>query len=691
MMSMPSMQTGLKVLWLGLSLIVVSLVSGQPNRPPPDFLPPPLPQDFQSNAPVSSNYNDDDIVDSLVLVDEPIQQVYRIIEELTGKMIVAQGNAPQVRINFNSRGSLTRKEAILALETLLSLNGITMTSLGEKFLRVVPTSSIRYQSPDMINGSTLDLPPSGRYYAKIYKLNYISVEDAVQIVNNIATPGLHTQVILSKSKALMVVDLLTNLQQIERIFTRVDVPTQLEEEMLFKSLSYISAVELKDRLTNMAQTSLNRYLGGNTFFEADERTNQIIILTQPRNVPLINQIIESLDVDSAPLTKTEVFYIKHAEAKEVATLLNALIRGQTINTGANVPGGATNPANRPETTPNPIQNTANLSARQDLEGQQQFSEYITIESDERSNAVLAYGTASDIRYIADVIDQIDIVLDQVKIDVIIAEVNIGNTNNRGIDRFGINLDSAKEITIGLNQLVGTDNSFGSPAADLPIRVGATLEAFTLNTVFQTAQTDSDVSILSTPSLMTTHNRKAVISSGERRPIITGTSTDNIGTSIRSSVDLTEIGIELTVTPLIGKNGVVQLEIEQTVETVTGTTTIDGNEQPIIGSRSATSFVSVADGQVIVLGGLQEQETRITENRIWLLGQIPLLGDWLFSSKTEQVNNQDLVIFIRPQIIYSSEDASRVSEETIRNNEREGTIRNFLDTGNLEEPEAGESP
>lgn len=162
----------------------------------------------------------------------------------------------------------------------------------------------------------------------------------------------------------------------------------------------------------------------------------------------------------------------------------------------------------------------------------QFSSFATIEPDERSNAIIAYGTPSDIRYISSLIDRIDILLAQVKIDVVIVEVNVGNSNKRGIDHFGINLDSAKEITVGLNQLVGLDGAFSTPA-DLPIRIGATLEDFTLNTVFQTAQSDSDVSILSSPTLVTTHNRKATIKAGEKRPLISASSTDMTGSSIRS--------------------------------------------------------------------------------------------------------------------------------------------------------------
>jgi len=659
------------------------------NRPPPSFTPPPLPAVLQENSRFSEGLNADDVVNQIVFVDEPVENVFRYLEELTGKTVLQQESLPTPLLNFNSRGSLTRAEAVQAIETILTLNGVSVTSLGDRFIKAVPTASIRYQSPDILESSTLAIPPSQRHYSKVFDIRHLSLDEVTQIVNNLQTPGLSTQLVLKKANAIMVTDSLTNLQQIERVLNKVDVPTKMDSQMIFRNLSFISADDLKVRLEAMAQGPLKRFMDGETYFEADERTNQIIIMTHPINVDIINEVINSLDVDAAPLTRTEVFYLKHAKSEEVASLLNSLVSGQTSATrrttsSSRVNTKRTSAATGPDATA-PV--AASTPGTADSDGaNDQFSPYITIEPDERSNAIIAFGTSSDLRYITDLINKVDIVLAQVRIDVIIAEVNIGDKYNRGIDSFGLNLDGTNEVTVGVNQLVGIDGTFASAISDLPIRVGATLENFTLNTVFQTAATDSDVTILSAPTLVTTHNKEASISAGEKRPVITGSSTDTNGTAIKSSVELQEIGIELKVTPLIGSNGIVQLEIEQTIENVNGTTLIDGNEQPIIGSRSAISYVSVGDGDVIVLGGLQEVQEKLTEGRMFLLGQIPLLGDWLFSSKRKEYTQQDLVIFIRPQVIYSTEQANQMSMDLIDRNLQEDKIQRYLETQHMSEPE-----
>lgn len=663
-----------------LGFVVEAAVKGSP----PTYSPPALPAELKKNSKFMEGFNPDDEIETLILVDEPIDQVFQILEDLTGKMVLKQESLPSPLLNFSSRGILTRAEAVLAIETILTLNGVSITSMGEKFLKAVPTASIRYQSPDIIMGSTLAQPSSQRHYSKVFTIHHLNLQEVTQIVNSLQTPGLSTQLILKKANAIMVTDSLTNLQQIERVLNRVDVPTKMNMEMIFRSLNYISAQDLKDRLDNMAQGPLKRFLDGEIHFEADERTNQIIILTEPGNVPILETVISSLDVDAAPLTRTEVYYLKHAEAGEVASLLNSLVSGQNAASRKTKTGSSNTRGMANNNVGVEISNQNNVSTVGDQVAGDQFSPFITIESDERSNSIIAFGTSTDIRYIADLIEKVDIVLAQVRIDVIIAEVNIGDKYNRGIDSFGVNIDSSNEITVGINQLVDLTGGFVNAVADMPIRVGATLENFTLNTVFQTAQSDSDVTILSAPTLVTTHNKEASIKAGEKRPIITASSTDlSGGSSIRSQVELTDIGIELKFKPLIGSNGIVQLEIEQTIDRVTGTTLIDGNEQPIIGSRSATSYVSVADGEVIVLGGLQQLDHSITEGRLFLLGQIPFLGDWLFSSTREKTQMQDLVIFIRPQVIYNTQDASRMSEQMIHKNPQSEGLLEYLKNDHFE--------
>ena len=133
-------------------------------------------------------------------------------------------------------------------------------------------------------------------------------------------------------------------------------------------------------------------------------------------------------------------------------------------------------------------------------------------------------------------------------------------------------------------------------------------------------------------------------------MISGYTTDaTTTTGTRTSVTQTEIGITLTVTPLIGNDGSVQLTIEQEVNDILGEILIDGNAQPRVGSRRTQSFVTVKSGEIIVLGGLQRvSDTRSTSR----LGPIPFIGD-LLGRRTRTDNRSDLVFFLRPVVLTNS--------------------------------------
>ena len=254
----------------------------------------------------------------------------------------------------------------------------------------------------------------------------------------------------------------------------------------------------------------------------------------------------------------------------------------------------------------------------------QFSDFVRIVADPRGNSIVAYGTPSDLVYLKEIVDKIDILLAQVRIEVIIAEVTLTKDRLRGIDAFtaDFNLMNASEINFGVT-------APGTSRVPSGFSFSGSVKDFSISAVIDTARRNSEVTVLSAPTIVTTHNQEATINVGESRPVITASQSDStLGTSIRSNIQFRDIGIELKVKPLIGANGIVQMEIDQKVESVVSTVTIDGNEQPIIGVRQATSFVSVADGQLIVLGGLQEVNETKGNSRLWLFGSIPVLGKTL---------------------------------------------------------------
>jgi general secretion pathway protein D len=153
------------------------------------------------------------------------------------------------------------------------------------------------------------------------------------------------------------------------------------------------------------------------------------------------------------------------------------------------------------------------------------------------------------------------------------------------------------------------------------------------------------------------------------------------------VSYKDIGITLKVTPLIGDDGGIQLNIDQTVDNDQGSVLIDGNEQPIIGHREATAFINVQDGQMAILGGLQSSGLTTDKSKLGLLYEIPILSN-LLGGRTKDLERTELVLFIRPHVVRPNE-ATADTHATIKGMSNRDQIKQFLNNPD-KMPDAKES-
>jgi general secretion pathway protein D len=632
--------------------------------------------------------NPDEIIGLIVLSDETALQVLDMLEKMTGKIILRRQDIAAVKINFNSRGELTKGEAVLALESLLSLNSIMLTDMGGRFMKAVPATSVNSHVPEMIVGSTLGLPASQQIYAKLFKFDYLQAEATS---GTTVTPLLSQNssvIVFPKSNAMLITDALINLQRIERIIDEMDKPQEIREEIQFIKLNYVQATEMQQRIENLITGPLKNYLEGTTSVTADERTNQLILITHPGNLDVIMNVIESVDVDAAPLTSSEVFPLRQAQAVDVVSIIDEIISGQKEGREEDAKVAKDNKKTEKKAdTPNlpnakPIAAaSANTTSSNASNSSLQFSNFVGLSADERTNAIVAYGTHSDLKTLGELINLIDRPLPQVRIEAIITQVQLEDNESRGIDSFNLdyNLTSLGDAGApGGNEVnVSGTTEAGSIAA-------MSLKDFSLDLVLKTAESQSNVRVLSTPIIVVSHNQEATINVSQSRPIVTSStsSLNNSSNNTRSSVEYRDIGIQLTVKPLIGSDGTVQMEVEQLIEDVLGEVEIDGNEQPIIGKREATSYLSVRDRDVIVLGGLQENRQKIGNGSLEGLGDLPLIGG-LFSSKRREYTRTELIIFIQPTILTNPSDAAQDTTEQINAAMETYAVRKYLETSDME--------
>lgn len=683
---------------------------------PPDGLPPPESAPAMPGALVAIPAAGDGaaMVDSIKLSDNPLSAVLDMLEQLTGRSVIRPQQLPTPTFTFNSHGPISKRDAIVAIESLLSLNNIAVAPLGDKFIKVVVITNIRTEAPELVLGTLRDRAPSGQVVSKLFRLEHLDTTTFQNQVQPFLSPGFGAVVPFQNSNTILVTDTISNLQRLEYVLEQVDKPRDLVTR--FYTLKFAQAQAVAEKIKSLIETTRSAFnkqgaqgnnsavpmppgvppppttegapgadaasaglgaalISATTSINFDERTNQVILVTDSSSVQFYQNLIEKLDVQADPSTQIAVIQVQHAQATEVASLLSSFVSGSGGSYSRSSTGGSTSRRTRnSETFPGMSRNNersrsdearsqpaavggTGRSAGGSGERNSQFSDFMTILADERSNAIIASGTQDDLNLIRSLIKQIDVVLPQVQIDVLIASVTVGKNIQRGIDAFN-------GITVTANRVTGIKGVTGS---------GFTLSDIVLNSVAGGNDTASgtagltannlwnNVRVLSVPSITTTHNQEATVTVAKAVPIITSAYSDVSSTvGARNSYSYQNIGLELTVKPLIGSDGTIQMEIEQSADEIDK---YNEDGQPLISKRTASSFISVADGEIIVLGGLQKDTNAKSRSGFPLVSEIPLLGA-VFGKNNHEKSRDEILFFIQPRILRTTADADRSAREQI---------------------------
>lgn len=626
--------------------------------------------------------SDTDMIGRITLVDEQPIQVVALLEKITGRIALRAQDLPPTKINFNSGRDLTRREAETALESLLALNGVAAIPEGDTFLKVIAATKGKdaaAESPPLYLDSVAALPPSERMVARLFVLKnvpYATLEPLLKTMVNTARGG--SSVAIPGSNSILVTDSLASVQRLEAILAKADSATKV----VFVPLRYSRATEVAKQLKQLQAAGLKTGFAGEVGFEASEVANQVMAVTNPVNEARIREIIAGLDTENTPVTRSELLPLRHAEAPDVVQLIQNISGGTSGSVGA-LPTPATNSRSGPSATRRGAtpsgttrQTSANgqtyISQNYNIDPSKQaavnddasFSNYFTAVADVRSNAIVVYGTDRDIRQAKDILAKVDVPLQQVRIEVAIVEVTLGTAQASGLDTLGIGLYTGTQGVV--NGSTNGDFNGNTSGPNLPggnrppLSIRGSLQDFSMEAVFSKCRDDNKAKLLSSPIIVTSHNKEAVINVGQRQPVIEGTTTSDIGTGTRTLVRYEDIGLNLTITPRIGSDGVVEMKVNQLIESVVDTTIIDGNSQPIIGKREANSYLTAQNDETIVLAGLQAYTERRTKGKVWLLGSIPWLGPLLFHPETTSSSKTELVIFLKPHVLSA---ADRVPNDT----------------------------
>jgi general secretion pathway protein D len=461
---------------------------------------------------------------------------------------------------------------------------------------------------------------------------------------------------------LIISDRASNVSRMMRIIQRIDLGG--DEEIDIVRLENASASEIV-RVVNALNQGPGQQAeaaGMSARLVADDRTNSVLISGEKAQRLRLKTLVTHLDTPLETGGDTRVRYLNYADAEQIAGKLKEQITGIT-QAAPGAPGAQAGP-----------QAAADRST--------------TIWADKQTNALVVTAPPKIMRSIMGVVDKLDIRRLQVLVEAILVEVSENKTSELGVNWAVGNTDSDSTVPIGtFNQPVG-GASIGSIAAaiadpesidpsllpgGLTLGAGRFLDSGTNFAVLLRAlRGDANTNILQTPSIITLDNEEAEIKVAQEVPFLTG-SFSNTGVSNQQgqvnpfqTIQREEVGTILKITPQINEGDAVMLKIEQEDSSVAAGT--QGAVDLVTNKRTVTTTVLVDDGGVVVLGGLITDTARENENRVPILGAIPIIGE-LFKTRFGNKEKRNLMLFIRPTII---RDGAQAAIET---NAKYNVVRN----------------
>ena len=432
------------------------------------------------------------------------------------------------------------------------------------------------------------------------------------------------------------------------------------EKITIAGLGLLQVVPLKFIPSTEMVRVLSPFLSNNAVIVDVPKINYVIIVDTDANVKRLLQLVEIFDSEKLKQIKPQVFVypVRNGKARDVAAMLQQIFLGGT-KTPPSLPSSRPTPTpSRPTAPGAPPQPAAMPSPAPQISlgtpgsGEALVSDITRIIPDEVTNTIVILATPDDYTLMFETIQKIDIVPRQVMIEVLIAEVTLGDDL-----QFGIEWSIKAKVDKGF-----ADFGFTSATIDPSKPAGFTFlgidKTGLIRGFLQALASESKLNVLASPHILAADNREARIQIGQQVPIVTTetpvSTTGTTGTSISRTIQYKDTGVILKIKPLINESGLVSLDLNQEVSDYF-IQSLYGSEYPVITKREATTNLVAQDGDTIVIGGLIQDQFKRSKEGIPFLSQIPILGH-LFGTTKDSNSRNEVIMLLTPTVVKNPDEA-----------------------------------
>ncbi len=560
--------------------------------------------------------------------DVDIKKVTQDIANFSKKTIILD---PRVKgkVTIFSNSLLSSDEVWDVYLRTIQVNGFSALN-DENFVRIVPENEA---TRDQNSGES-----GGEFITRVIELKNRSSVELLPLIKPIAGRQANVSSIASIN-SLLIVDRKSNVERITQVVQSLDEDNTASVTIVdLKNLSSVEAVRILEKLKSQNNPTINNFVA--ISFSA---SNSVIVSANSITTNIIKETLQQLDADAISEGSVAVIYLKYADAEEVAGIVSS-IASRFISSESEKP-------------------------------------IVTYHAP--TNSVVVSSDESNIATIKNLISKLDIRRAQVLVEAIVVELSETAARSLGVETIFAGAEDG-EIPIGITRFQngtgpdllgltgsaiesGDNANFSNIAANSLLNSQGIIAGIgrisedddSMIAIINAIDADKNSNILTTTSLLAMDNEEASTVIGQEIPITTGESLGSNNTNPFRTTSREEVGIKLSIKPQINEGNSVILEIKQEVSGVAGPLT--GTTDLITNKRTIETTVLVDNNQIIVLGGLVDEDIQEDIQRVPVLGSIPILGK-LFQSSSESKVKKNLMVFLRPKILVDSESVSQISTE-----------------------------
>lgn len=577
-------------------------------------------------------------VDISVLIDD--------VSAITGHTFVVHPSV-RGRVTVSSQTPLTDREVFQVFLSTLRVHGFTAIPSRGGVYKVVPEQSASAEAA-LARSSVV----GDQFETAVIRLRNFDATEAAKMIKPITNPQGQLTASAS-SNTLIVVDYAANISRVRKVIGEID---EDQSQTLTIPLINVSATEMAKTINGMKGNGRGS-AGFDVTAIAVESNNSLVVKGVVTDVIKVQKIINDLDVTNASDDSSlKVLSLKHSEAKDIAPILEVM--GQRL--------------------------AEQSSASSTVKGVPKIAIY------EPTNSLVVSATPMVLRQLERVVEELDKRRSQVLVEAIIVELSdnaarelglefvLGGANGSSSTPFAatnftrttpnvlsiagalaLDSDDFGETTSSSLQTAAINSLIGTAGGLLGVG-GQTSDGTIFGAILNAVDTDVSSNVLSTPHLLTMDNEKASITVGQEVPITTGEALGTNNSNPFRTVERKPLGVTLEVEPQIGEGDSIKLNLRQEVSSIFDS--IDGDF--ITNNREINTTILADDGEIVVLGGLIQEEETLNIQKIPLLGDIPGLGR-AFSSEGKTKKRTNLMIFLKPTIVRDAETMRRATDQKYR--------------------------